>query len=182
MYAEAIMAVELLRFADNLATQVARRGPEAAIPLAESFKDYYLPIDKEIFEILFTEFYKAMHHSTELLPDNLIPTVSSEVSSAKGLPLLPMHRPPAEYFRDAPESAAASASALKDKTILEAEATHREGHTHAHGHHSPLDFAALAEHLYTTSALTDKEKRWKSCSKTKNKHWNLSIKTSLTAL
>ncbi|MFY9116798.1 MAG: S46 family peptidase [Bacteroidales bacterium] len=159
MYAEAIMAVELLRFADNLATQVARRGPEAAIPLAESFfKDYYLPIDKEIFEILFTEFYKAMHHSTELLPDNLIPTVSSEVSSAKGLPLLPMHRPPAEYFRDAPESAAASASALKDKTILEAEATHREGHTHAHGHHSPLDFAALAEHLYTTSALTDKEK------------------------
>ena len=54
-----------------------------------------------------------MHHSTELLPDNLIPTVSSEVSSAKGLPLLPMHRPPAEYFRDAPESAAASASKTK---------------------------------------------------------------------
>ena len=152
MYTEAIMAMELLQFADNLATQVARRGPEAATSLAENFfKDYYLPIDKEIFEILFAEFYKALHHTPELLPGEPLPTVLSQVSSGKGLPLLPMHRPQAEYFREAPAETSAHSVA------------------HSHGHHTPpFNMTALAEHLYTASALIDKEKTMEILSKDKD--------------
>ena len=68
MYTEAILAVELLRFADNLERQVARRAPGRP-PLAQAFfKDYYRPIDREIFEILFAEFHTALQPTPHLLP------------------------------------------------------------------------------------------------------------------
>jgi len=69
MYTEAVMAVELLRFANTLESTVERNGTGRAAEVAERFfKDYYLPIDKEIFELLFTEFYRVMEPFGELLP------------------------------------------------------------------------------------------------------------------
>jgi hypothetical protein len=71
MYAEAIMAVELLRFANSLESTVKRSGTALAAEFAERFfKDYYLPIDKDIFEKLFTGFYEAMEPYSDLLPAN----------------------------------------------------------------------------------------------------------------
>lgn len=71
MYTEAIMAVELLRFANTLENTVVRNGTTRAAEVAEGFfKDYYLPIDREIFERLFTEFHNIMEPLAHLLPAN----------------------------------------------------------------------------------------------------------------
>ncbi len=69
MYAEAVMAVELLRFASTLDSTFVRNGPARATEAARAFfKDYYKPIDQEIFELLFTEFYRVMEPLAHLLP------------------------------------------------------------------------------------------------------------------
>ncbi|OQB70284.1 MAG: Peptidase S46 [Bacteroidetes bacterium ADurb.Bin139] len=71
MYAEAVMAVELLRFANNLENTFVRSGPANATEAARAFfKDYYQPIDQEIFELLFTHFYRIMEPLAHLLPGN----------------------------------------------------------------------------------------------------------------
>ena len=69
MYTEAVMAVELLRFASNLESTLVRNGTARAAEVARDFfKDYFLPIDREIFELLFTEFYRLMEPIAHLLP------------------------------------------------------------------------------------------------------------------
>ncbi len=71
MYTEAVMAVELLRFANTLESTVERSGTARAAEVAERFfKDYYKPIDQEIFELLFTEFYRIMEPFGDLLPSD----------------------------------------------------------------------------------------------------------------
>ncbi|MDD4031496.1 MAG: S46 family peptidase, partial [Bacteroidales bacterium] len=71
MYAEAVMAVELLRFANNLENTFVRSGPASATEAARAFfKDYYQPIDQEIFELLFTQFYRIMEPLAHLLPED----------------------------------------------------------------------------------------------------------------
>jgi hypothetical protein len=70
LHNEAIMAVELLRFADDLHKTVSSGKMDAAVTLATNFfKDYYLPIDKDIFRALLTEYYK-------LLPQSPLPSVN----------------------------------------------------------------------------------------------------------
>lgn len=79
MYAEAVMAVELLRFANTLESTLVRSGTARAVEVAEDFfKDYYLPIDKEIFELLFAEFYRVMEPLGHLLPADAIHPLSSD--------------------------------------------------------------------------------------------------------
>ncbi|HBG53159.1 MAG TPA: peptidase S46, partial [Rikenellaceae bacterium] len=72
MYSEAVMAVELLRFASTLESTLVRNGTARATETAHAFfKDYFQPIDQEIFELLFTEFHQVMDPFSHLLPSNI---------------------------------------------------------------------------------------------------------------
>ncbi len=58
-YTETVRTIELLQFANNVRTALADKKPVA--PLAESFfKDYYQPIDEEIFVAMTEAFDKNM--------------------------------------------------------------------------------------------------------------------------
>lgn len=141
MYTEAILAVELLRFADNLERQVARRGPQAALPLAQAFfKDYYRPIDREIFEILFAEFHTALQPTPHLLPS---------AASAAAAPAAPTAAAPAKAAsRVAPTAPTAAASAA---SAVPASASAHEAAP------SPEEIRALAGRLFSTSAFLDEQ-------------------------
>ncbi|MFA7090075.1 MAG: S46 family peptidase, partial [Bacteroidales bacterium] len=140
MYAEAVMAVELLRFANTLESTVERNGTARASEVAEHFfKDYYLPIDQEIFEKLFATFYAVMAPYNDLLP---IDPASGEPLPADAIyPLssdIPRGGTPSHT---APE--AVSAPEPAQAAPLPADASR---------------FAVLAKYLFSNSVLADRQK------------------------
>ena len=140
MYAEAIMAVELLRFANTLESTVERNGTARAAEVAEGFfKDYYKPIDREIFELLFTEFYRVMEPFGDLLP----------ADPATGEPI------PADAIY--PLSSDIAPGGTPSGTTPEAVSPYEPGQD------VPLPgdasrFSVLAEYLYSNSVLADRQK------------------------
>ena len=151
MFNEAVMGVELLRFANTLESTVERSGTANAAELAERFfKDYYLPIDREIFEKLFAEFYAAMEPYSDLLP----------ADPATGEPL-----PPDAIY---PLSSDISRGGTSAETTSETASAH--AHAPAPTLASATDpvtaplpadasrFSVLAEYLYSNSALADRQK------------------------
>ncbi len=84
LHSEAIMAVELLRFTDNLHKTVSSGKMDAAITQATNFfKDYYLPIDKDTFVALLTEYCKLLPQSPLASFD--LPEVTNRLFNTSGL-------------------------------------------------------------------------------------------------
>ena len=110
MYAEAIMAVELLRFANTLENTLVRNGTARAAEVAEGFfKDYYKPIDREIFELLFTEFHRVMEPLGDLLP--------ADPAIGEPLPADPLPADGSRFARLAAHLYGTSALADRPKTM-----------------------------------------------------------------
>ena len=110
MYAEAIMAVELLRFANTLENTLVRNGTARAAEVAEGFfKDYYKPIDREIFELLFTEFHRVMEPLGDLLP--------ADPATGEPLPADPLPADGSRFARLATHLYGTSALADRQKTM-----------------------------------------------------------------
>ena len=110
MYAEAIMAVELLRFANTLENTLVRNGTARAAEVAEGFfKDYYKPIDREIFELLFTEFHRVMEPLGDLLP--------ADPATGEPLPADPLPADGSRFARLAAHLYGTSALADRQKTM-----------------------------------------------------------------
>ena len=110
MYAEAIMAVELLRFANTLENTLVRNGTARAAEVAEGFfKDYYKPIDREIFELLFTEFHRVMEPLGDLLP--------ADPAIGEPLPADPLPADGSRFARLATHLYGTSALADRPKTM-----------------------------------------------------------------
>ena len=110
MYAEAIMAVELLRFANTLENTLVRNGTARAAEVAEGFfKDYYKPIDREIFELLFTEFHRVMEPLGDLLPADPV--------TGEPLPADPLPADGSRFARLATHLYGTSALADRQKTM-----------------------------------------------------------------
>ncbi|MDD4481304.1 MAG: S46 family peptidase [Bacteroidales bacterium] len=110
MYAEAIMAVELLRFANTLENTLVRNGTARAAEVAEGFfKDYYKPIDREIFELLFTEFHRVMEPLGDLLP--------ADPAIGEPLPADPLPADGSRFARLATHLYGTSALADRQKTM-----------------------------------------------------------------
>jgi len=124
----------LLRFANTLESTVERNGTERAAEVAERFfKDYFLPIDKEIFEKLYATFYAVMEPYYQLLPAD--PATGEPLPADAIYPLSSDVSP-----RGAP---AADAGA---------------GHSPAPPPADASRFSMLAEYLYSNSALADRQK------------------------
>jgi hypothetical protein len=134
MYTEAVLAVELLRFANSLESTVKRSGTAPAAAYAERFfKDFFLPIDKEIFEKLFATFYAVMEPYYKLLP--------ADPATGEPLPadaIYPLSSDVAPGGTPAPEAVAANS-----QTPLPGDASR---------------FSVLAAYLYSHSALADRQK------------------------
>ncbi len=110
MYAEAIMAVELLRFANTLENTLVRNGTARAAEVAEGFfKDYYKPIDREIFELLFTEFHRVMEPLGDLLP--------ADPATGEPLPADPLPADGSRFARLAAHLYGTSALTDRQKTM-----------------------------------------------------------------
>ena len=110
MYAEAIMAVELLRFANTLENTLVRNGTARAAEVAEGFfKDYYKPIDREIFELLFTEFHRVMEPLGDLLP--------ADPATGEPLPADPLPADGSRFARLATHLYGTSALTDRQKTM-----------------------------------------------------------------
>ena len=110
MYAEAIMAVELLRFANTLENTLVRNGTARAAEVSEVFfKDYYKPIDREIFELLFTEFHRVMEPLGDLLP--------ADPATGEPLPADPLPADGSRFARLATHLYGTSALADRQKTM-----------------------------------------------------------------
>ena len=112
LHTEAIMAVELLRFADDLHKTVSSGKMDAAVTQATNFfKDYYLPIDKDIFRALLTEYYKFLPQSP--LPSVNLPALNNACAATGG----PGESTSIDFDALSNQLFNASALAKKEKTL-----------------------------------------------------------------